>query len=96
MDMNVAECNAICQLITAQYKFKSHGRHQGVHFLLMGVKVGFATKCKLQVVYQEVASPEKCTEHSSWVCLHFVVAKLNQVLYFVPSVPGYALYFVER
>ena len=89
--MNVAECNAICQLITARYKFKSHGRHQGVHFLLMGVKVGFATKCKLQVVQQ--ASPEKCTEHSSWVCL---VAKLNQVLYFVPSVPGYALYFVER
>ena len=76
MDMNVAECNAICQLITARCKFKSHGRHQGVHFLLMGVKVGFATKCKLQVVR--------------------LVAKLNQVLYFVPSVPGYALYFVER
>ena len=55
--MNMAEWNEICQLITARYKMQtSWGAPSGTFFW---VKVGFATKCKLQVVGQQVASPEE-------------------------------------
>ena len=55
--MNMAEWNAICQLITARYKTNLMGGTKG--YIFLGVKVGFATTCKLQVVGQQVASPEK-------------------------------------
>ena len=91
--MDMVELNAICQLNTAEpcshYKMQiSFGApmDQKDPKGSKGYQVGFASKCKLQVV----APPEKSYRiyiyiysFSAW--LHFVVVPTNLVLHFIPS-----------
>ena len=79
------------------FEFLSSTKYVGPGLKILYQNQFIIKNMNLQVVYQEVASPEKLYRvfMLGMLCLHFVVAKPNQVLHFVPSVPGHALYFVE-